>query len=290
MFSEKDMEDRIADNPETYLGEKGLTLVGRQVRVGSYIFDLLFEDRHGTKLIVEVQKGTLDRNHTYKILDYYHEFKQRNPAAFIDLMVIANTIPQERKRRLSDWGITFREIPESEFLTRQVGESLIDQNTHKIHSHEMISPKVSAKSDRKEYPGPRANLSSVITKDTERSVLRHWDDRKTRDVFGFSGRRAAIACLYARPEGASEREVNLVAAAMGSTQKGYFNMLRQAKRWRHQVKCWDDSARGGRVYKLIYNENHAAPNAATVPDDIGYLTKIKAPQATIIRNWPKDSS
>jgi hypothetical protein len=109
-FSEKMMEDAIVSNPEKYINEKGLKLLSRQYRIGSYIFDLLFEDRHGGKLIVELQKGTLDRIHTYKILDYYHEYKEQNPQDFIDIMVIANVIPAERKRRLSNLGIAFKEV------------------------------------------------------------------------------------------------------------------------------------------------------------------------------------
>jgi hypothetical protein len=115
MVSEKIMEDAISSEPEKYLGEKGLRLVARQYSIGSYVFDLLFEDRHGARLIFELQKGTLDRNHTYKILDYYDEYKEKNPNAFIELMVIANKIPYERRKRLDSHGISWKEIPESEF-------------------------------------------------------------------------------------------------------------------------------------------------------------------------------
>lgn len=113
------MEDAIVNNPEKFLKEKGLKLLARQYRVGSYIFDLLFEDRHGGKLIVELQKGTLDRTHTFKILDYYHEFKEKNPRDFIDVMVIANVIPPERKRRLNDLGVDYQEISASMFIENQ---------------------------------------------------------------------------------------------------------------------------------------------------------------------------
>jgi hypothetical protein len=116
MGFEKEMEDAIISDPRKYIDEKGLNLVARQYHVGKYIFDLLFEDRHGGKLLVELQDGTLDRNHTYKILDYYHEYKHAHPDEFIDLMVIANIIPPERKKRLADLGIAFREIPRSEFI------------------------------------------------------------------------------------------------------------------------------------------------------------------------------
>lgn len=110
------MEDAIVNNPEMYINEKGLKLLARQYKIGSYIFDLLFEDRHGGKLIVELQRGTLDRTHTYKILDYYHEYKEKNPRDFIDVMVIANIVPPERKRRLRDLAIDYREIPVNVFV------------------------------------------------------------------------------------------------------------------------------------------------------------------------------
>jgi RecB family endonuclease NucS len=79
MINEDDMENAIISDPEKYIGEKGLKLISRQFRIGKYIFDLLFEDRHGGKLIVELQKGTLDREHTYKILDYYDEYREAYP-------------------------------------------------------------------------------------------------------------------------------------------------------------------------------------------------------------------
>ena len=115
LLTEKLMENAIAQNPEKYL-EEGLILIKRQYRIGSYIFDLLFQDRHGAKLIVELQKGTLDRNHTYKIFDYYDEYKTQNPEQFVELMIIANRIPRERRERLSSQGISFKEIPESDFF------------------------------------------------------------------------------------------------------------------------------------------------------------------------------
>ncbi len=115
-FSEKIMEDEIVKDPDKFIDEKGLKLLARQHKVGSYVFDLLFEDRHGAKLIVEIQKGTLDRTHTYKILDYYHEYKEANPNDFIDVMVIANIIPPERKNRLSNLGVEYMEISESKFF------------------------------------------------------------------------------------------------------------------------------------------------------------------------------
>jgi hypothetical protein len=133
MITEKNMEDAISADPEKYIGEKGLSLVARQYSIGCYIFDLLFEDRHGAKLIVELQRGTLDRNHTYKILDYYDEYKMNNPNAFIELMVIANKIPYERRKRLESHGISYKEIAESEF------DDLKGQNIEPVESYTSIN-------------------------------------------------------------------------------------------------------------------------------------------------------
>ena len=142
MISEEAMEDQIAASPERFLGESQLTLVSRQLRIGSYIFDLLFEDRHGGKLIVEIQRGTLDRGHTYKILDYYDEYRERNPSEFIDVMVVANQITAERKKRLHAIGISFRELPEQLFSA----ETEQDGSSH-LMKQEMASQKVETKAN-----------------------------------------------------------------------------------------------------------------------------------------------
>lgn len=80
MISEKDTEEAIVRNPTRYIGEEGLRLVAQQYSVGRYRFDLLFEDRQGGKLVVELQCGVLDRTHMFKILDYCDEFRDHNPA------------------------------------------------------------------------------------------------------------------------------------------------------------------------------------------------------------------
>ena len=116
LILEKDMENLIIENSQKYLDEPDLKLISRQYSIGNYRFDLLFEDRHGAKLIVEIQRGTLDRNHTYKIFDYFDEFKTQHPHEFIELMIVANKITRERRDRLKSHGVSFKEIPESIFL------------------------------------------------------------------------------------------------------------------------------------------------------------------------------
>jgi hypothetical protein len=102
-------------------------------------FDLLFEDRHGQKLIVELQKGTLDREHHHKIQDYYEEYKVNHPKEFVDLMVIANRIPYERRRKLSYLGVEYREISESEFIKTDSGIEENNANVNIIDKGEKIA-------------------------------------------------------------------------------------------------------------------------------------------------------
>src|SRR2546423_12606746 len=118
-FSEKDMEDAIAASPEKFVGEQGLKLIHQQLRIENFILDLVFEDKYGHTLIVEIQKGTLDRAHTHKIREYFHRYKTLYPRLIVDLMVIANLIPAERKEMLSDLGIEYREIHSKNFLKEE---------------------------------------------------------------------------------------------------------------------------------------------------------------------------
>jgi hypothetical protein len=102
-------------------------------------------------------------------------------------------------------------------------------------------------------------MSTLVT-----STMRQHVANRTNDHFGFSGTRAAIARLYERAEGASQAEVTEAAAELGSTQKGYYNMLHQAVAWGHTVVTWDHATRGT-VYKLNYEPSHTGPRKVTPP-------------------------
>ncbi len=153
MISEKEMENAIVLDPTKYIGEDGLRLIARQYSIGSYRFDLLFEDRHGGKLIVELQCGILDRIHMFKILDYCDEFRDHHPSEFVEPMVIANIIPPERKRRMSHDGIPFREIPETEFIGAILPkdsnsiQELITRQEQSSFSKDIVEPLITNSAD-----------------------------------------------------------------------------------------------------------------------------------------------
>lgn len=116
MFSEKDMEDAIANTPERFLKRNDLKLLSRQYRIGNFRFDLLFKDGLQGILIVEIQKGTLDRNHSFKIVDYYNRYKNIRPDEKVEMIVVANVIPHERKQFFDKVGISYIEIHDEEII------------------------------------------------------------------------------------------------------------------------------------------------------------------------------
>jgi DNA-damage-inducible protein J len=118
----------------------------------------------------------------------------------------------------------------------------------------------------------RSNMGTVVTPE-----MRHHSAARTLNYFGFRGNRAAISLLYARPEGASQVEVNKAGRALGSPQENYLNMLHQAIKWGHKVFVWDDPARGGTVYKLSYNPSHSGPGAVEPPDNWREMNALKIP-------------
>lgn len=159
-ITEKDMEDIIAENPNKFLGETGLTLMARQYSIGNYRFDLLFGDRHGGKLIVELQRGALDREHMFKVLDYCDEYRERNPSEFVEPLIVANIIPHERKRRLSSRGVSFLEIPE-EVFSKNVEPISPAETVGKVISS---SPAHRSEAPPESAPRPQQSTNSLFVK------------------------------------------------------------------------------------------------------------------------------
>ena len=104
---ERHLEEILAKYPE--LIEEGLTLKGRQANIKGKLIDLLFEDRHGQKLIVELKKGTILREHIGQIMDYEgYLLSPEDPN--IRVMLIGNPVPPNFRRSLEHHGFKWREI------------------------------------------------------------------------------------------------------------------------------------------------------------------------------------
>ena len=111
---EKDIENLLAEHPYEFIPTQHLTLKGQQVRLGSSIADIIFEDEKNHLVIVEIKRGILRREALGQIIDYYGLLKKEAPEREIRLMLVANVIPDERKTLLIEkLGIDFVEIPPS---------------------------------------------------------------------------------------------------------------------------------------------------------------------------------
>jgi DNA-damage-inducible protein J len=136
------------------------------------------------------------------------------------------------------------------------------------------------------FPNPkpikekRRKAENVVTPE-----MRHHAAVSSLSHFGFRGYRAAIAVLYARPEGATQVEVNQAARALGSPQKKYLNMLHQAIEWGHSVFVWDDPVRGGKAYKLVYDPNHSGPGAVDPPANWREMNVPKTPPGVMAKPY-----
>jgi len=107
---EKDIENLIARYPDEFFPNSGLKLVGQQVKLGSCFADIIFEDKHGRTIIVEIKRGILSRDASGQIIEYYGLLKQQNPNKIIELVLCANTIPNERRVFLENVGIECKEL------------------------------------------------------------------------------------------------------------------------------------------------------------------------------------
>ena len=117
-LSEKQMEDLIAGNPERFI-KPGLKLIERQAYRSGRRFDLLFQDKFGRLLLVEIKKGLITRDAVGQLMEYYGLLKQ-NEQVPIELMLIGNIIPAERRSALEHAGVVVKEIPQSVFY-REMG-------------------------------------------------------------------------------------------------------------------------------------------------------------------------
>lgn len=106
---EKQFEDVLCRYP--VLIEAGLKFINRQVNVSGKFADMLFEDRFGQKLIIELKKGVIKREHIAQLFDYEGYFlSPDNPN--VRVMLIGNRVPPNLRKSLDHHGFEWMEIAE----------------------------------------------------------------------------------------------------------------------------------------------------------------------------------
>jgi len=111
---EADMQRIIRDYPNEFFDEP-LRLVSQQEAFRSGVTDLIFEDVQGDLVVVDLKRGLLQREHVAQLLDYLGDVEKRYKGKNVELMVVANIIPPQRRTKLERLGVTFKEIPEARF-------------------------------------------------------------------------------------------------------------------------------------------------------------------------------
>jgi len=127
---EKDIENLIANYPDEFFPNAGFKLIGQQVKLGKCFADILFEDKHNRKIIVEVKRGILSRDASGQVMEYYGLLKSQNLDDIIELVLCANIIPPERKTFLEISGIECKEL----------GINFINQVAEKVNYQFINSP------------------------------------------------------------------------------------------------------------------------------------------------------
>jgi hypothetical protein len=151
VMTEREMEHLLYHHPDLLLGEP-LKAVARQPSSPVGRADLIFEHPNGYRLIVEVKKGRAPRGAGDQLHDYWGADKAVRPNTPIEMMVVANEIPHERRLYLEKRDIEAREIPEKRFrdVAAQVGYIFTSEQEAEVmpQVHSFRKPKSQTESSK----------------------------------------------------------------------------------------------------------------------------------------------
>jgi len=118
-MNESQFEHILCKYPEIIEG--GLNCKGRQVNVKGKRVDILFEDRHGQNLIVELKKGPIYRKHIAQLMDYEGYFLTTDDPT-IRVMLIGNRVPPNLRKVLDHHGFEWKEFSISKLKSFLIGK------------------------------------------------------------------------------------------------------------------------------------------------------------------------
>jgi hypothetical protein len=177
-MDERTFEDIICKYPE--LIEDKLSFKGRQVPVKGKWVDVLFEDRYGQQLIVEIKKGAVKREHVGQLFDYEGHFVSAdNPN--VRVMLVGNRVPENIRRSLDHHGIEWRELTigdlinflkqkgDLDLLNRLTSEAPV---THDIRKAELYSSGMVKHLSTEQAAGAATTLASPAASPSRDAVER----------------------------------------------------------------------------------------------------------------------
>ncbi len=179
MATEKDFETLLAKYPD--LIEGGLRLLSRQVTVHGRRMDLVFEDRLGRQLIVELKWGPIKDEHIGQLMAY-EGLLLSSADPTLRVMLIGTRVPPNMRRTLDHHGIAWMEFAVSKissFLTERNDDELasIFSETGKPESaRPPLRPKQMTK-----------NVSQTPSHGTGAALFVPLEPRPLKDAFDYFG-------------------------------------------------------------------------------------------------------
>ncbi len=115
-MTEREMEDLIAQYPEEFFPGRGLVLKGRQESFsGIGRFDLLFEDLHKTKILMELKAKPAKYENANQLAKYKQALEQQGEKHVIMMWLVAPLISTPIREFMDHVGIQYTEIHEVDF-------------------------------------------------------------------------------------------------------------------------------------------------------------------------------
>lgn len=158
---EREIEQILYNYPEII--EEGLEPIGRQVSLFGKRADLLFMDDSGKKLIVELKRGEVTREHVGQLIEYLGSML-RNEKEDVRAMLVAGSIPSSMQVALDHFGIEWKTVSDSQLVAflQERGEEETAQRVHAAKRREKPEAKTRGVSLRSIEPGPSIHLVDRI--------------------------------------------------------------------------------------------------------------------------------
>ncbi|MDP9161438.1 MAG: endonuclease NucS [Acidobacteriota bacterium] len=168
-MNERDMEDLIASYPDDFFATKGFKLKGRQQSfAGVGRFDLLFEDRFDTRILMELKADSAKYEVATQLAKYKDELQARGEKHIL-MWLVAPQIPNSVREFLDRIGIEYSEIHFTEFrrIAERHGISLSENHQSETNASEPM--KIRTASERPALRVAREPQVSTGAKVTEKS-------------------------------------------------------------------------------------------------------------------------
>jgi hypothetical protein len=267
---EREMQELLWRYPERFLNEplkqfawETSSSVGRA--------DLVIEDRHGRLLIIEVKRGKLPRGAIDQLLDYFGMMKHKFPDKAVELMVVANTIPSERRLTCESRDIECREISERRFRDVAVEVSYVFASEPKLPQDAPDTPVIPLSRQETSVQQARKDASSWAFSKAVDSTADAQDFLSRCDDVG----KSFFSALFDAQKAVSNRTKITWKHQSGFSLQFYFDRVGFAPLvWGFPAKNRDGKGSRERLVRSIPVFTRASVGWRKAPEYLDYCTQF----------------